>query len=295
MMAADGRMGWVRRRMPRALAGPALAVALAFAAPGAALAQDPILTPTVTPTPTPAETATPAPAPTPTPTPTATPTPEPVKQTKYTRRVYRDFKRDGVIAACDHTRKTLRKTIKTIRPQFEDAYPDFRDAVKAAIKQWDRKRCTAVSHGAPTPTPTPTPPPAPAPTTVPAPVTPPSNPTPPSAGVLPIPKPRTRTPTPTPSATVPPAPTPTPTPVVPPSAAQQEAQAVVARPDSPRSLLVPGILGALVLLGAAGAGGSALLGARSARFAGVGHAWREAAFRAGTTWGDFTDWLRLGR
>ena len=24
-------------------------------------------------------------------------------------------------------------------------------------------------------------------------------------------------------------------------------------------------------------------------------AWREAAFRAGGAWGDFTDWLRLGR
>jgi hypothetical protein len=82
---------------------------------------------------------------------------------------------------------------------------------------------------------------------------------------------------------------------VPPTAAQQEAQAVVARPGSEPSLLIPAILAGLALLGAAGAGGSALLGTRSARFAGVGQAWREAAFRARGTWGDFTDWMRLGR
>jgi hypothetical protein len=58
---------------------------------------------------------------------------------------------------------------------------------------------------------------------------------------------------------------------------------------------VPAILLGLVALGAAGAAGSALLGTRSARFAGVGLAWREAAFRTRGTWGDFTDWLRLGR
>jgi hypothetical protein len=28
---------------------------------------------------------------------------------------------------------------------------------------------------------------------------------------------------------------------------------------------------------------------------GARHAWGEAGFRAGATWGDFVDWLRLGR
>jgi hypothetical protein len=58
---------------------------------------------------------------------------------------------------------------------------------------------------------------------------------------------------------------------------------------------VPAILLVLVLLGAAAAGGSALLGTHSARFAPMGQAWREAAWRAGGTWGNFTDWMRLGR
>ena len=30
------------------------------------------------------------------------------------------------------------------------------------------------------------------------------------------------------------------------------------------------------------------------RFAGARHAWGEAAYRAGGTWGDFVDWVRLG-
>jgi hypothetical protein len=91
-----------------------------------------------------------------------------------------------------------------------------------------------------------------------------------------------------------PEPTPVPTPA-PPTPAEQEAQAIVQRPRDDASLLVPGILLAAALLGLAGAAGSALVGSRSERFASVGQAWREAAFRASGTWGDFTDWLRLGR
>jgi hypothetical protein len=31
------------------------------------------------------------------------------------------------------------------------------------------------------------------------------------------------------------------------------------------------------------------------RLAPARHAWGEAAYRAGATWGDFVDWIRLGR
>ena len=31
------------------------------------------------------------------------------------------------------------------------------------------------------------------------------------------------------------------------------------------------------------------------RFPGARHAWGEAAYRAGGTWGDFVDWVRFGR
>ena len=40
---------------------------------------------------------------------------------------------------------------------------------------------------------------------------------------------------------------------------------------------------------------ASLLAARSGRFPGWGHAWREASYRATGAWGDFGDWLRLGR
>jgi hypothetical protein len=57
----------------------------------------------------------------------------------------------------------------------------------------------------------------------------------------------------------------------------------------------PLLLGAIALLGLAAAGGSAALGTRVPGFAGLGHAWREAAYRTSSTWGDFADWLHLGR
>jgi hypothetical protein len=60
-------------------------------------------------------------------------------------------------------------------------------------------------------------------------------------------------------------------------------------------LLVPWTMLAIALAGLLFAGLSAVAGKRSERLAGVGHAWREAAWRASGTWGDFTDWLRSGR
>jgi hypothetical protein len=52
---------------------------------------------------------------------------------------------------------------------------------------------------------------------------------------------------------------------------------------------------AIALLGLLLAALSALAASRTGRFAGVGHAWREAAWRTSGTWNDFTDWLRIGR
>jgi hypothetical protein len=68
----------------------------------------------------------------------------------------------------------------------------------------------------------------------------------------------------------------------------------VTRPAGDRSLLVPALLLAAALLGAALLTAS-VLAARRGRFAGWGHAWREASYRATGAWGDFGDWLRLGR
>ena len=59
-------------------------------------------------------------------------------------------------------------------------------------------------------------------------------------------------------------------------------------------LALAGLLGALALLALAYALLSRIAWV-DARLAGTRRAWREAGFRAGGTWGDFTDWLRLGR
>src|SRR5215218_8916272 len=97
-------------------ASAALAVASLMTLPPAAGAQDPLPTPSTTPTPT--ATATP------TPTPTATPTPEEqeaakTRKRKVVRRIYRDFERDGRLAACDHTLKALRLARDSISDEYE--------------------------------------------------------------------------------------------------------------------------------------------------------------------------------
>ena len=52
---------------------------------------------------------------------------------------------------------------------------------------------------------------------------------------------------------------------------------------------------AVALLGLLIAALTALSAKRAGRLAGVGHAWREATWRASGTWSEFTDWLRPGR
>jgi hypothetical protein len=110
-------------------------------------------------------------------------------------------------------------------------------------------------------------------------VTPPSStPTPPGEGDV---QPVQPTATPTPSATPTPAP---------------EDQLVVTRPHAEdANLAVPGLLLAAALLGLAAAAGTAIYARRTGRLQGWGHAWREASYRATGAWGDFSDWLRLGR
>jgi hypothetical protein len=79
-----------------------------------------------------------------------------------------------------------------------------------------------------------------------------------------------------PAAATTPAPSPTP--------------AIVTR-SSADGLLVPGILIAVALLGAAALAFSALRGGSP----GVQHAWSEALYRTRSTWADFSDWLKFGR
>src|SRR6185436_5349783 len=119
---------------------------------GAVLAVAAIVAVSATPasaqTPTPTPTPTPTVTPTPTPTVTPTPTPDPVEEKKerlrkrkVVKRVYRDYRQDGLIDNCRHSRLALKRTLQSISDECEADFPDFREAVKAAIKDWDKDRC----------------------------------------------------------------------------------------------------------------------------------------------------------
>ena len=291
------------------LIGAAAALALAVLVTPA-VAQDPLQSPTATPSPTPSAT----------PTPTPTPTPEEQERAKRdardrkakgVRSIYRDFERDGRIDDCDHTLRSLKRARRSIEDSYKEAFPDFRDALTAAIERHNDGDCEEQEeqleerNSDPTPTPSATATPdssTPAPTT-PPPTTPP--PTTPDSGSLPdfgeggsggsggkvdplpeepappgeeaIPE---GTPSPTPSAEA----TPTPTP-----------RLIVTRAAASPDMFVPGALLAVALLGLLIAALSALFAKRSGRLAGVGHAWREAAWRTSGAWSDFSDWLRSRR
>jgi hypothetical protein len=288
----------------------ALAVVALMALPPAAGAQDPL--PTISPTPSPTATVTP------TPTPTATPTPEEEKaaktrKRKVVRRIYRDFEKDGRIAACDHTPKALKLTLDSISDEYEQDYPDFKDAVKAAIRANKQQKCDVVATPTPTATATPAPtstapttPSTPLPTSTPFP----SPSSTPESGSIPglggsfdngggkgkgsSPK-GGATPTPGPGEGAIPEGTPQPTPSPTPAAGPLPPKLVVTRASAEPNLFLPGTMLGISLLGLLFAALSALAARRSGRLAGVGHAWREAAFRASGAWAEFKDWLRLGR
>ena len=292
------------------LTGVATALAVAtLAAPAAA--QDPLQTPTpsTTATPTPSATATPSP----------TPTPEEQeraerdardRKAKGVRSIYRDFERDGRIDDCDHTLRALKRARRSIEDSYKEEYPDFRDALTAAIERHNDGDCEEQEqqleerNSDPTPTPTATPAPGGTGTT---PTTPPTTPPPttPDSGSLPDfgaggsggsggqvdPLPEEPAPpgedaipegtaSPTPSAQA----TPTPTP-----------RLIVTRAAASPNMFVPGALLAVALLGLLIAALSALFAKRTGRLAGVGHAWREAAWRTSGAWSDFSDWLRSRR
>jgi hypothetical protein len=238
------------------------------------------------------------------PTPTPTPAPE---RSEAEKDVYRDYRRDGVIDACDHKKRTLRDVLEELPPEADIDNPDLRPALEAAIEQHDDGDCEGAE---PTPTPEPTATPdataTPAPTTAPTPSpddpvdsgsldplpapggggTPPSSP-PGAEDVEPLP----------PEVTpVPPATAPAPAPAEPsgPAATPQPAYAN-ADDEIPPSLLVLAALVALVALLALLFAGLNRFGWAEARLARPRRALREAAFRVGGTWGDFADWLRLGR
>jgi hypothetical protein len=198
-----------------------------------------------------------------------------------------DFETDGVITPCKHTVAALEKTSKLEPSEVAQLSPDFPPAVDAALEARKKDDCktgegqAAAGSAAAAPTATATPgagaaaPPAASATAT------------PKAGATASPSP-TATPTASPSPTPVPTATPVPTPAPTPAPAPQ---------DEPVPLglwILAGILAfaaiawlVLFVLARTGWGEERLAGPR--------HAWGEARYRAGGVWGDFTDWLRLGR
>jgi hypothetical protein len=59
------------------------------------------------------------------------------------RRVYADYRRDGIIDVCAHSLRALKRTLVTIDPKFDMDFPDFRAAIEAGI---DRHAVCADHH-----------------------------------------------------------------------------------------------------------------------------------------------------
>jgi hypothetical protein len=253
-------------------------------------------------------TLTPTPTPTPTVTPEPTPTPEELKQAelrkrKDVKRVYRDYEADGELKTCVHKRRALRRTLRSVDDLYDVDYPDFKPTLEAAIEDYreELRRCEEEEEAEEAPTPAPASPPAPP--TTPAPAAPPA-PAPESGDAPDVggggggggggndPPAGDRKPAPPAEGDVAPV-QPSPTPVPPPVAPVEPQLAVSPGGDS--NLLLPALLLAAALVGLGLAGASALAARRGGRLAGWDHAWQEAAYRATGAWGDFSDWLRLGR
>jgi len=226
---------------------------------------------------------------------------------KAVDKVLRDYRDDGVIEACDHTRRALRDTLDTLPAEADVETPDLRPALEAGIEQVKADECEEEPEPTPTPTPSPAPPastPVPTPVPTPAPDTGGDDqlgsvtPLPPvdggNDGGSGTPGPDDVTPLEPEATPVPPAATPVPAPVEP--SGQPPVPTYVNADDSvPVSLLVLAGVLALVALLALLYVVLSRLGWGERRLGGFRRAWDEARFRAGGTWGDFADWLRVGR
>jgi hypothetical protein len=224
------------------------------------------------------------------------------ERSKGVDKVYRDYRDDGVIDACDHTRRALKKTLDQLAPEADVDTPDLRPALEAGIEQHTSGDCEREAEATPSPTPSPTATVTPAPTTPPTPTTDPElgSVTPPRNGGGKKP-PGAADVTPLDPEVTPVPPAATPAPVTPP-AAEPSGPALSPEPLYRNAddrlplpiLLLAGLLALLALVALLYALVSRL-GWGESRLARTRRAWREARFRAGGTWGDFADWIRVGR
>ena len=211
------------------------------------------------------------------------------------QRVYDDYRSDGAVSPCRHTVGVYRTTLKEITSGIEEESPAFRPAVEAALEAREHEMCGeastgggsgSASSGSSSPggaVPIPVDDSGAAPTSppgdggsAPAEGEPGAAAAPPTGG--------------TPAQPGQPA-----APAAPPAAAAE--QVLLNRPyqGTPTGLVIAAALLAAALLAVLAAAAAQRFGWGDERLAGARHAWGEAAYRAGGAWGDFLDWVRLGR
>ena len=238
---------------------------------------------------------------------TALPAAAAAELSRQPQKVYDDYRSDAAIEPCEHTVAVDRRTLKEITPDIEEQTPAFRPAVEAAKRERERGRDACLEQDSPTQgtsdddaaggssggsagssTPSPTPQPSPSPERAR-----PSKPAPAPGGENAAPGGENAAPA--PEAT--PAPTVAPPPVTDPAPPAPAAPVLLNRPHhgTPIGLLIALGLLALSALLAVLALLARHLGWGEERLAGPRHAWGEATYRAGATWADFVDWIRLGR
>ena len=199
---------------------------------------------------------------------------------KAALKIFQDYVTDGRIDPCRHTSQELKLAKDNIPPDIEQYAADYPAAIQAALEARARGECTGkkpatgliVPPAATTPSPTPTPVATPVSTAVPTKTVVPDPPAPATATI---------------AATA--------TAAAPEDAALVRVAATHPSNPAPAPVLLLGILLAALAALAAAIVSMNRLGIAEERLAGVTHAWREARWRAGGTWEDFRDWLRLGR
>ncbi len=188
-------------------------------------------------------------------------------------RIFKDYQSTGKINACKYSEAELKQAKGEVPNDIEAYAPDFPNALQSALEQRAGGACGKGGQqipGAPPATAGPAGPGQPGAATAPA----------------------------APGATVTPSPDPAPT-ASPAVADQAIAGAALGRnasdAEAPAPVVALGVLGALLALAGLAYGLAHWLAwdprwARSAR-----HAFAEAGWRAGNTWSEFADWVRLGR
>lgn len=189
------------------------------------------------------------------------------------QEIFADYKADNLISACAHSEEALRDARGQIPNDIEQYAPDFPAALDAALEARARGACDK---------PAPKPAAAPAPAPAPPPAPPARKPAPARTVVAPPPEP---------PATSRPLVAPVDTGAIPAAAARTGGGAA----GAPAPVLLLAALGGLLALAAAAAGLVRWRGWDPAWLASARHAWSEAGWRAGATWAEFADWVRLGR